>query len=119
MADLCVLPARGIGSTTPKETNMFKQPRFAWLAVGLLIAAAASAQTNPYQKGPAPTKASLEAPAGPFATRTTALSAASVSGFGGGVLYHPTAPGRYGAIAICPGFTARASSLSWLGPRLA
>lgn len=93
--------------------------KFALLASGLFLTATASAQTNPYQKGPAPTTASLEASAGPFLTRMSTLSAASVSGFGGGALHYPSAAGSYGAIAICPGFTARSSSLSWLGPRLA
>jgi triacylglycerol lipase len=43
----------------------------------------------------------------------------SVSGFGGGTVYYPTTAGSYATIAICPGFTATQSSISWIGQRLA
>ncbi|MFD0597403.1 alpha/beta hydrolase family protein [Catellatospora coxensis] len=42
-----------------------------------------------------------------------------VSGFGGGVAYYPSTAGRYPVVAVSPGFTARWSSISWIGPRLA
>jgi alpha-beta hydrolase superfamily lysophospholipase len=44
-----------------------------------------------------------------------------VAGFGGGTIYFPTTTtaGTFGAVAIAPGFTARQSSIAWLGPRLA
>lgn len=90
-------------------------------AVGLgllLLAAAAQAQTNPFQKGPDPTSAILNATAGPFAVATTSVSS-SVSGFGGGTVYYPTTAGSYATVAICPGFTATQSSIAWIGRRLA
>ena len=90
-------------------------------AVGLgllLLAAAAQAQTNPFQKGPDPTSAILNATAGPFAVATTSVSSA-VSGFGGGTVYYPTTAGSYATVAICPGFTATQSSIAWIGRRLA
>ena len=84
----------------------------------LLLAAAAQAQTNPFQKGPDPTSAILNATAGPFAVATTSVSSL-VTGFGGGTVYYPTTAGSYATVAICPGFTATQSSIAWIGRRLA
>ncbi|WP_285550004.1 alpha/beta hydrolase family protein [Actinoplanes regularis] len=86
-----------------------------------LGATAAQAADNPYQRGPAPTMAALQASRGPYAVSQVSVSALSVSGFGGGTIYYPTstADGTFGGIAISPGFTAYWSSISWLGPRLA
>ncbi|WP_143590710.1 alpha/beta hydrolase family protein [Thermoactinospora rubra] len=86
-----------------------------------LAASPAHAALNPYQRGPDPTDALLEAPRGPFATASTTVSRLSVSGFGGGVIYYPTdtSQGTFGGIAISPGYTASWSSLDWLGPRIA
>ncbi|MEU4569879.1 alpha/beta hydrolase [Micromonospora sp. NPDC023956] len=93
------------------------------LAAGGVLAAGSGAQAadNPYERGPNPTTASLEASRGPFTTASQTVSSLSVSGFGGGVIYYPTSTseGTFGAIAISPGFTAYWSSISWLGPRLA
>lgn len=95
--------------------------RWAQAAVlgGLLaLSAAATAQTNPYARGPNPTNASLEASAGPFTYRSFTVS--RPSGYGAGTVYYPTnAGGTVGAIAIVPGYTARQSSINWWGPRLA
>ncbi|MGW4638545.1 alpha/beta hydrolase family protein [Sphaerisporangium sp. NPDC004334] len=87
----------------------------------LAAAPGAHAAAGPYERGPAPTNASIEAARGPFATAQTSVSSLSVSGFGGGTIYYPTdtSQGTFGAIAISPGYTATWSSLSWLGPRLA
>jgi dienelactone hydrolase len=86
-----------------------------------VVAAApgAGAQANPFQRGPNPTNASIEATTGAFATSTTTV--ARGNGFGGGTIYFPTstAEGTFGAIAVAPGFTATQSSISWLGPRIA
>jgi dienelactone hydrolase len=81
--------------------------------------APAAAQTNPYQRGPAPTTQSIEAARGPFATAQA--TATGYSGFCGGTIYYPTdtSQGTFGGVAISPGFTARQSSIAWLGPRLA
>jgi predicted dienelactone hydrolase len=93
------------------------------LAVGAALAVPAGAQAadNPYERGPAPTTAILEASRGPFATSSFSVSSLSVTGFGGGVVYYPTSTseGTFGAIAISPGYTASWSSLDWLGPRIA
>ncbi|MGX6603524.1 alpha/beta hydrolase family protein [Micromonosporaceae bacterium Da 78-11] len=82
---------------------------------------ATSAQAaSPYERGPAPTAAALDASRGPFAIAQQNVSSL-VTGFGGGVIYYPTstAEGTFGAVAISPGYTATWSSISWLGPRLA
>jgi predicted dienelactone hydrolase len=81
----------------------------------LLSSTAAFAQ---YQQGPNPTSSSVER-AGSFTVRTGTVSALSATGFGGGDLYYPSQAGTYGAITLCPGFTAYASSIAWLGTRLA
>ncbi|MDI6097125.1 dienelactone hydrolase family protein [Actinoplanes sp. NEAU-A12] len=74
---------------------------------------------NPYERGPAPTNASIEASRGTFATAQVTVS--RTSGFGGGTIYYPTdtSAGTFGAVAIAPGFTSTQSSVAWLGPRLA
>ncbi|MEV4802055.1 alpha/beta hydrolase [Nonomuraea sp. NPDC049421] len=90
------------------------------LIAGALAAASPAQAASPYERGPAPTDALLEASRGPFSTGQTSVSSL-VSGFGGGTIYYPldTSQGTFGAIAISPGYTARWSSLSWLGPRIA
>ncbi|MFF1821112.1 alpha/beta hydrolase [Kribbella sp. NPDC058245] len=82
---------------------------------------ATSVAANPYERGPAPTNASIEAPQGAFATATVTVPASGAPGFGGGTIYYPTSTseGTFGAVAISPGFTATQSSVAWLGPRLA
>jgi dienelactone hydrolase len=90
------------------------------IAVGLLIGpATTSAATNPFEKGPAPTLASIQATTGPFATATTTV--AKGNGFGGGTIYYPTdtTQGTFAGIAMVPGFTNTQSAISWYGPRIA
>jgi predicted dienelactone hydrolase len=91
------------------------------LVAGSLTGATAAQAASPYERGPNPTTAILEASRGPFATAQQSVSSLSVSGFGGGVIYYPTstAEGTFGAVAISPGYTASWSSIDWLGPRIA
>ncbi|MFJ3582386.1 alpha/beta hydrolase family protein [Streptomyces sp. NPDC090127] len=81
----------------------------------------AGAADNPYQRGPAPSVASIEAARGSYAVSQTSVSSLSATGFGGGTIYYPTSTsdGTFGAVVISPGFTAYESSIAWLGPRLA
>lgn len=90
-------------------------------AAAVLTPATPAIAANPYERGPAPTNASIEASRGTFATASVTVARASVSTFGGGTIYYPTdtSAGTFGAIAISPGFTASQSSIAWLGPRLA
>src|SRR5687767_5152914 len=83
--------------------------------------AASALAANPYERGPAPTTASIEASRGSFAIAQLSVARSSVSGFGGGTIYYPTstAAGTFGAVAVSPGFTATQSSVAWYGPRLA
>ncbi|MEE6261725.1 poly(ethylene terephthalate) hydrolase family protein [Plantactinospora sonchi] len=95
------------------------------VALGVLSAVAvttgsASAADNPYQRGPDPTRASVAAVTGPFATAS--VSVPSGYGFAGGAIYYPTdtSQGTFGAVAISPGYTALFSTeLAWMGPWLA
>jgi dienelactone hydrolase len=91
------------------------------LALLQFLATPARAADNPFQRGPDPTSASVNATSGPFATSQTTVSRFSVIGFGGGTIYFPTstAEGTFGAVAVAPGFTATQSSIAWLGPRIA
>nr|WP_233441988.1 dienelactone hydrolase family protein [Lentzea atacamensis] len=86
----------------------------------LLVGGTAHAADNPYERGPAPTTASIEAARGPFAISQTSVSSL-VGGFGGGTIYYPTstASGTFGAVAISPGFTGTQATIAWLGPRIA
>jgi pimeloyl-ACP methyl ester carboxylesterase len=98
------------------------------LVTGLLLAGTAVVGTpvayaddNPYERGPDPTVSSIEARRGSFAVDDVRVSRLVVTGFGGGTIYYPTstAEGTFGAVAVAPGYTARESSMAWLGPRLA
>ena len=102
----------------------------ALLGVGITTLPAARAATvgtapvvavNPYERGPAPTVAGIEAARGPFAIARTAVARSAVTGFGGGTIYYPTstASGTFGAIAISPGYRGSQSSIAWYGPRIA
>ena len=84
-----------------------------------VVGADAGAQTNPYQRGPAPTESTFSATRGPFAVSQT--TATGASGFGGGTIYYPTDTGQgtFGAMVVAPGFTAGQSSYAWMGPRYA
>ena len=94
---------------------------FALAILQLLAPTRATAATNPFERGPAPTSASVDATRGPFATSQTTVSRLAATGFGGGTIYFPTstAEGTFGAVAVAPGFTATQSSIAWLGPRIA
>lgn len=85
----------------------------------LLVTAPASAEESPYARGPAPTKASIEAERGSFRTATEKVPAGQ--GFGGGTIHFPTDTGQgtFGAIAIAPGFLESEAAIAWYGPRLA
>jgi alpha-beta hydrolase superfamily lysophospholipase len=88
-------------------------------AAGVVSAGTSNAADNPFQRGPDPTLAGIQAANGPFAVSTTTV--ARGNGFGGGTVYFPsdTSQGTFGAVVIAPGFTERQSAVNWLGPRLA
>ncbi|ROO62349.1 GH35 family endo-1,4-beta-xylanase [Micromonospora sp. Llam0] len=75
---------------------------------------------NPYQRGPDPTRDSVAANRGTFATAEMSVSPGN--GFNGGSIYYPTdtSQGTFGAVAIVPGYTARfADEEAWMGHWLA
>jgi len=90
-------------------------------AGGVIAAPAAGAQTNPFQRGPAPTAASVQAQTGPFAISTTNVPAGTAAGFNLGTIYAPTdtSQGTFGAIAVIPGFVEPQAAISWVGTTLA
>ncbi|GLY06723.1 MULTISPECIES: dienelactone hydrolase family protein [Actinoplanes] len=102
-----------------RKLSLFAVPGIV-LAALLAAPASPAVAANPYERGPAPTNASIEAARGSFAIATTTVARSSVSGFGGGTIYYPTdtSVGTFGAVAISPGFTASQSAVTWLGPRL-
>ncbi|MEV0236688.1 cellulose binding domain-containing protein [Nonomuraea sp. NPDC050786] len=80
----------------------------------------AAAADNPYQRGPDPTRASVAATRGTFATAE--VSVPPGNGFNGGMIYYPTdtSQGTFGAVGIMPGYTARfAVEEAWMGHWLA
>jgi hypothetical protein len=111
------------GRAEPRSLNRVLR----WLAsvVGLLLLAAlagagpASAAENPYQRGPDPTRDSVAASRGTFATASVRVPEAN--GFTKGVIYYPTdaSQGTFGAIAFVPGYNGSWAALEWTGPWLA
>jgi dienelactone hydrolase len=91
------------------------------LGLGVAVAPGAQAAVNPYERGPAPTRAALEAHAGPLAISSSTVAASSVSGFGGGVIYYPadTSQGTFGGVAVAPGYLVPGSTLDWIARRTA
>ncbi|MEV8439973.1 cellulose binding domain-containing protein [Actinosynnema sp. NPDC051121] len=90
------------------------------MTIALTAVQPAAGAENPYQRGPDPTPASVSANRGTFATAQVSVPAGN--GFGGGVIYYPTdtSQGKFGAIAIVPGYTATwAAEGAWMGPWLA
>jgi dienelactone hydrolase len=91
------------------------------LAAGGLVAipGTAGAQTNPYQRGPNPTSALLEAANGPFAVQQQTAPAAS--GFNGGTIFYPTdtSQGTFGAVGVSPGFFTAGSAMNGIARRYA
>ncbi|WP_075737041.1 alpha/beta hydrolase family protein [Streptomyces acidiscabies] len=90
------------------------------LLAALVSTAPATAQANPYQRGPDPTVSSVAAQRGTFATAE--LTVAPGNGFNGGKIYYPTdtSQGTWAAIAAVPGYTARWDNEgAWMGPWLA
>jgi dienelactone hydrolase len=86
-----------------------------------VVPGAGAQTTNPFQRGPNPTTASISATRGSFAIAQTSVSNLSTPGFGAATIYYPTdtSQGTFGGVAISPGYTGTQSSISWLGPRLA
>jgi dienelactone hydrolase len=92
----------------------------ALVAAGIATAVPAGAAANPYERGPAPTLASVQAARGPFATADIPVQNA-LPGFAGGRIYYPTDTGQgtFGVVVIAPGFLSSWDDQDWLGPRIA
>ncbi|MEU5157074.1 ricin-type beta-trefoil lectin domain protein [Glycomyces sp. NPDC021274] len=104
----------------PKRLALVILTAVAAMMTSLVIAQPASAQQNPYERGPAPTVQSVAAQRGTFATAE--LTVGGGHGFKGGKIYHPTdtSQGTFGAVAVVPGYTASwAAEGAWMGHWLA
>lgn len=87
----------------------------------VVLSAGPAAADTQYQRGPAPTRASIEATSGPFAVASTSVSELASSRFGTATITYPTSTtqGTFGVVAISPGYTASESTIAWLRPRIA
>lgn len=123
-------PVTGRGARSGRVRNGRSGRRLRWIAgvaatmtvvvsTAALTVGTASAATNPYQRGPDPTLASVSASRGTFPTAQVNVPAGN--GFKAGVIYYPTDDSHtYGGIAIVPGYTAKfAKEEAWMGPWLA
>ncbi|MEV1287425.1 alpha/beta hydrolase [Micromonospora sp. NPDC049679] len=68
------------------------------------------------ERGLAPTASNIT---GNGSYSVTSASITGASGFGGGVVYYPTAIERFPVVAISPGYTERWAPFAWIGQRLA
>ncbi|UZN03040.1 alpha/beta hydrolase family protein [Cellulomonas sp. S1-8] len=110
----------------PTRPTSSRRRRALLLATVLLTWAATLSPASPalaagYERGPAPTTATLDAARGPFAVSQERVYSWRASGFGGGDIYYPTATdqGTFGVVAIAPGYTAGRSTMAWLASRIA
>lgn len=89
------------------------------LGASLVAAQPASAQENPYERGPDPTRESVAASRGTFATAS--VNVPGGNGFTDGTIYYPTdtSQGTFGAVAFVPGYNGSWDALEWTGPWLA
>lgn len=95
------------------------RPALLACALALSLSPLAFAQSNPYQRGPMPSTAELEADLGPYAIGSATI--ARQSNFGGGTVYYPTSgtEGSFGVIVMAPGFIETQSSNTFLGKKWA
>lgn len=87
--------------------------------MSLVTAAAVVGVLSPQAAAsPDPTEESVRAERGPYEIAQTVVPAGSGRGFNKGTLYYPT-EGRYGAVAVIPGFVEGEFTQAWFGPALA
>jgi triacylglycerol lipase len=79
------------------------------------VAVAALGLTSAMTSASAVTLADLQQD-GPYAIQSQALPG---DGFGSGTIHAPTQPGKYGLVAVCPGFVSPESSITKISQRLA
>ncbi|KUP97549.1 cutinase/poly(ethylene terephthalate) hydrolase [Thermobifida cellulosilytica] len=105
---------------TPLLSRVLRTAAVAATAAASVLALSAPAQAaNPYERGPNPTQALLEARSGPFSVSSERAWRLGSDGFGGGTIYYPRENNTYGAVAISPGYTGTQASVAWLGERIA
>jgi dienelactone hydrolase len=79
----------------------------------------ALAHAGPYDRGPDPTAASLEASTGSYTVATSKI--VMPSGYGGGTVYYPsaTSDGPFGVVSFSPGFVNSQNINKWWASALA
>lgn len=84
------------------------------------LVAPAATHATPAPHGPDPTPDSVRA-TGPYAVSRIAIPDSATPGFGSATISYPTttADGKFGAVAVSPGFTGPQSTIAWYGPALA
>ena len=84
------------------------------------LIAPASSLAAPAPHGPDPTPESVRVN-GPYAVSKIAVPDRVTSGFGSATISYPTTTteGKFGVVAVSPGFTGPESSIAWYGPALA
>jgi dienelactone hydrolase len=109
---------------TPMETASMNARSILNTALcGLMLAGSTAAlatysDNNTFQRGPAPTTASLEAAAGPFQVGSQVL--ASPVGYKGGTVFYPSnASGPFALVVFAPGLIETQSWNAWWGQYLA
>ncbi|HEX2312576.1 MAG TPA: alpha/beta hydrolase [Thermomonospora sp.] len=93
-------------------------PAVTLAATASLAVPAQGRAANPYERGPAPTEASVTAQRGPFAVSQQTLDGI---GYDHGTVYYPTttSAGTFGAVVVTPGFTNGQRAVAHYGPRIA
>ena len=91
------------------------------IVAGLLIGAPTpgAAETNPNERGPAPTAASVVEREGPLAYAQVEVVGSSAIGFARGTVWYPVEGGPYAVVVAVPGVVWPGSFLAWIGPYLA
>lgn len=109
---------------TEKDTSMKFFQATLTLSAALLLAATlpgtAQAAEGTYLRGPAPTIASVEAPAGPFQIASHVVK--DPVGYKAGTVFYPSnaqGQGPFGLIVVTPGFIETQSWNAWWGQYLA
>jgi hypothetical protein len=91
------------------------------IVAGLLMGAPTpgAAETNPYERGPAPTASSVVEREGPLAYAQVKVVGSSAIGFARGTVWYPVEGGPYAVVVAVPGVVWPGSFLAWIGPYLA
>ena len=91
------------------------------IVAGLLMGAPTpgATETNPYERGPAPTAASVASREGPLPYAQVRITGSTAIGFERGTVSYPDDTGTYAVVVAVPGLVWPESAVAWVGPYLA